>query len=391
MKKRIIAMLMAGVMCLTALVGCGGNTQGGENNTQTVMTVDGEDVPANELAAYIVYNIYYYEQMYSQYGMQVDASMFADEDSFNSLKESATEQIKSLRALQKMAKEKGVSLTSDQKKELKETKKSNMEYTGAYSDTFKRWVAYTVKGKEDPWTTYLNKMGYTEELFDKDCEILKLEDGIIDQYYDEGKITKKFKKNYLHAKSILISDSDEDGNVLTGADKKKAKKKAEKVLAKLQNGEDFDTLWKKYNDDSAQKKTGYYFTEGSMVSPYEKAVKNLKENETTDKLVYYKGYGWFIIERLPLEEDALTDPDCYMGNSSSSSSSDTTLKTVIGQEMVNDELQDYIDKLDVKTTDEYDKITIKNVNTYLGFVTDPLVATEGSGSVADGSAGGSAQ
>ena len=64
MKKRIIAMLMAGVMCLTVLVGCGGNTQGGENNTQTVMTVDGEDVPANELAAYIVYNIYYYEQMH---------------------------------------------------------------------------------------------------------------------------------------------------------------------------------------------------------------------------------------------------------------------------------------------------------------------------------------
>ena len=127
-----------------------------------------------------------------------------------------------------------------------------------------------------------------------------------------------------------------------------------------------------------------------MVAPYEKAVKNLKENETTDKLVYYKGYGWFIIERLPLEEDALTDPDCYMGNSSSSNS-DTTLKTAIGQEMVNDELQDYIDKLDVKTTDEYDKITLKNVNTYLGFVTDPLVATEGSGSVADGSAGGSAE
>lgn len=387
MKKRIIAMLMAGVMCLTALVGCG-STQGGENNTQTVMTVDGEDVPANELAAYIVYNIYYYEQMYSQYGMQVDASMFADEDSFNNLKESATEQIKSLRALQKMADDKGVSLTSEQKKELKETKKSNMEYTGAYSDGFKRWVAYTVKGKEDPWTTYLNKMGYTEELFDKDCEILKLEDGIIDQYYDNGDITKKFKKNYLHAKSILISDCDEDGNAMTGADKKKAKQKAEKVLQKLKDGEDFDTLWKKYNDDSAQKKTGYYFTEGSMVAPYEEAVKNLKENETTDELVYYKGYGWFIIERLPLEEDAITDPDCYMNNTGDND--DSTIKTAIGQEMVNDELQDYIDKLDVQTTDEYDKITIKNVNTYLGFVTDPLIATEGSGSVADGSAGGSA-
>ncbi len=390
MKKRIVAMLMAGVLCLTALVGCSGSTKGGENNTQTVMTVDGEPVPASELAAYVVYNVYYYEQMYAQYGMEMDASFFADEESFESLKESATEQIKSLRALEKMAKEKGVSLTSEQKKELKETKKSNMEYTGAYSDSLKRWIAYTVKGKEDPWSTYLNKMGYTEELFDKDCEILKLEEGIIDQYYDNGDITERFHDTYLHAKSILISDCDEDGELLTGSDKKKAKSKAQDILKKIQDGENFDDLWEEYNDDTAQSDTGYYFTEGAMVEDYEEAVKDLKENEITEDLVYYEGYGWFIIQRLPLDEDAITDPKCYMENSGEEGD-DSSIKTAIGEELIDEELQDYIDALEVETTEEYDKITMQNVNTYLGFVTDPLIATEGSGSVADGSAGGSAE
>ena len=59
--------------------------------------------------------------------------------------------------------------------------------------------------------------------------------------------------------------------------------------------------------------------------------------------------------------------------------------------MVQEKLEDYIDNMEVEYTDEYDKITVYNVNTYLGFVRDPLVATEGSGSVADGSAGGSAE
>ena len=126
-----------------------------------------------------------------------------------------------------------------------------------------------------------------------------------------------------------------------------------------------------------------------MVEEYEDAVKDLEVGAHTENTVYYEGYGWFIIERLPLDEDALEDTNAYMNNQGEGDTS--TIKTAIGDAMVQEKLEDYIDNMEVEYTDEYDKITVYNVNTYLGFVRDPLVATEGSGSVADGSAGGSAE
>lgn len=389
MKKRIVAMLLASVMCLTVLVGCGGGSKGGENNTQTVMTVNGESIPASELAAYIVYNVNYYQQYYSQMGLEMDSSYFQDEEMFDSLKESAADQVMALRALKIMASDLGVKLTADQKKELEEVKKSNMEYTGAYSDTFKRWVAYSLKGKEDPWAEYLHSMGYTEELFEQDSEILKLEEGIIDYYYEQGDVTDRFHDTYYHAKSILISDSDEDGNLLTGSAKKEAKKKAQDLLQQIKDGADFDELWAENNDDTAQSEDGYYFTEGDMVDTYEEAVAEMDEDSISDELVYYESYGWFIIQRLPMDDDALEDTDAYMYNYGDED--DTTLKSIIGNTIVEEKIDEYMENMEVEYTDEYDKITMNNVHTYLGFVTDPLVSTEGSGSVADGSAGGSAE
>ena len=380
--KRFLAMLLASVMCLTVLVGCGGNKQTGDS--PTVMTVDGEEVPASELAAYLVYNISYYQ---NYFGM--DASFFTDQEMFNSMKESAANQVLTLRGIEKMAADLGVTLSSDDKKELEETRKSNMEYVGAESSPFKRWIAYTVKGKDDPWATYLHNMGYTEELFEKDSETMALESNIVDYYFEQGDITKEFNDTYYHAKSILISDSDEDGNLLEGDDFEEAKKQAVSVQRKLNDGEDFDTLFEQNNSDTAQSDDGYYFTEGDMVEEYEEAVKNLEVGAHSEHTVYYEGYGWFIIERLPLDEDALEDTNAYMNNQGEGDTS--TIKTAIGDAMVQEKLEDYIDNMEVEYTDEYDKITVYNVNTYLGFVRDPLVATEGSGSVADGSAGGSAE
>lgn len=372
-------MLLASATCVTAIAGCGNNAQAGENNSVAVMTVDGEDVPASELAAYIYYNLYYYS---TYYGM--DASNFGDQEIFDSVKDSCAQQVLTLRAIEKMAEEKGVSLTKEQKQELEETKKSNMEYLGAETDSFKRWVAYTVKGKDDPWETYLHSMGYTEELFDNDSETMKLEEGLIDYYYDQGDITEEFNNTYYHAKSILISDTDEDGEALTGSAKTEAKNKAKEALQKIKDGEDFDDVWSEYNDDTAQGDDGYYFTDGDMVTEYQDAVENLEVGETTNKLVYYEGYGWFIIERLELDESAIDDPDSCM---QSTDDSETTIKEQIGDTIVDEQVQDYIDNLDVEYTDEYDKITVYNVNTYLGFVCDPLAST-GSGS---GSAAGSAE
>lgn len=377
--KRLLSMLMAGILCvgmLATMTGCGT-----KDNTPVVATIDGEDVHSSELAAYIVYNMMYYE---NSFGMDIQS--MASDEIFDSIKEGCLNQAKQYRAIKKLAENEGVSLSKDSKKELKENLDSNRQQLGSQTGTFTRWLKYKVKGDEDPFVTYLNSYGYTEELYESNNETMQLMYDIIDKYYDQGDITKQFQNTYLHAKSILIKDVDDNGNELTGDALTAAQNKAQSILDQVKaDPSKFDDLWKENNADTAQSKNGYYFTEGDMVDEYYQAVAKMEEGAINDQLVYYKGYGWFIIEKLKLEDSALTDTSAYLNNSGDGDES--TIKSAIGQQMVQDKLDGIIEDMKVETTDEYDKITAYNVNTYLPFNADAFVSN-GSGSA--GSAVGSA-
>lgn len=377
--KRLLSMLMAGILCvgmLATMTGCGT-----KDNTPVVATIDGEDVHSSELAAYIVYNLMYYE---NSFGMDIQS--MASDEIFGSIKEGCLNQAKQYRAIKKLAENEGVSLSKDSKKELKENLDSNRQQLGSQTGTFTRWLKYKVKGDEDPFVTYLNSYGYTEELYESNNETMQLMYDIIDKYYDQGDITKQFQNTYLHAKSILIKDVDDNGNELTGDALTAAQNKAQSILDQVKaDPSKFDDLWKENNADTAQSKNGYYFTEGDMVDEYYQAVAKMEEGVINDQLVYYKGYGWFIIEKLKLEDSALTDTSAYLNNSGDGDES--TIKSAIGQQMVQDKLDGIIEDMKVETTDEYDKITAYNVNTYLPFNADAFVSN-GSGSA--GSAVGSA-
>lgn len=377
--KRLLSMLMAGILCvgmLATMTGCGT-----KDSTPVVATIDGEDVHSSELAAYIVYNLMYYE---NSFGMDIQS--MASDEIFGSIKEGCLNQAKQYRAIKKLAENEGVSLSKDSKKELKENLDNNRQQLGSQTGTFTRWLKYKVKGDEDPFVTYLNSYGYTEKLYESNNETMQLMYDIIDKYYDQGDITKQFQNTYLHAKSILIKDVDDNGNELTGDALTAAQNKAQSILDQVKaDPSKFDDLWKENNADTAQPKNGYYFTEGDMVDEYYQAVAKMEEGAINDQLVYYKGYGWFIIEKLKLEDSALTDTSAYLKNSGNGDES--TIKSAIGQQMVQDKLDGIIEDMKVETTDEYDKITAYNVNTYLPFNADAFVSN-GSGSA--GSAVGSA-
>lgn len=377
--KRLLSMLMAGILCvgmLATMTGCGTT-----DNTPVVATIDGEDVHSSELAAYIVYNLMYYE---NSFGMDIQS--MASDEIFGSIKEGCLNQAKQYRAIKKLAENEGVSLSKNSKKELKENLDNNRQQLGSQTGTFTRWLKYKVKGDEDPFVTYLNSYGYTEELYESNNETMQLMNDIIDKYYDQGDITKQFQNTYLHAKSILIKDVDDSGNELTGDALTAAQNKAQSILDQVKaDPSKFDDLWKENNADTAQSKNGYYFTEGDMVDEYYQAVAKMEEGAINDELVYYKGYGWFIIEKLKLEDSALTDTSAYLSNSGNGDES--TIKSAIGEKIVQDKLDGITEDMKVETTDEYDKITAYNVNTYLPFNADAFVSN-GSGSA--GSAVGSA-
>lgn len=113
--------------------------------------------------------------------------------------------------------------------------------------------------------------------------------------------------NYVRAKHILISfpediETDEEGNIPEAA-KADTLAKANEVLEKVNNGEDFDSLINEYGEDPGMKQNpdGYYFNEGVMVAPFEEATYALNEGDTSD--LVETSYGYHIIKRLPISDD----------------------------------------------------------------------------------------
>lgn len=121
----------------------------------------------------------------------------------------------------------------------------------------------------------------------------QLTDDEIQDYYDKNIIGD------IKASHILITpdvDSDATDAEKTKAEKK-AKKEAERIIKKLEDGEDFAELAKEYSDDTATKNNGGdlgYFNTDDMDENFMEAVKKLDNNEYTKEPVKTQ-YGYHII------------------------------------------------------------------------------------------------
>ena len=155
--------------------------------------------------------------------------------------------------------------------------------------------------------TYRNEL-QTEINFDE-----KTRDEIIKNYYDNNVVGQ------VKASHILIkSDADDSASDKEKkAAEEKAKKEAEDIIKRLNRGEKFSDLAKKYSDDDATASKGGdlgYFDLDSMVEQFSEATKKLKVNEYTKSPVKTE-YGYHIIlkvkekkkPKLEDEKDAIKD------------------------------------------------------------------------------------
>ena len=99
-----------------------------------------------------------------------------------------------------------------------------------------------------------------------------------------------YRKNYITAKHILVEDE----------------ALAKEIIAKLNKGENFDSLMREYNTDPGATDAGYTFTRGEMVESFENAAFSLRENTYTKEAVK-SNYGYHIIYRCKLDEYAVKD------------------------------------------------------------------------------------
>ena len=152
---------------------------------------------------------------------------------------------------------------------------------------------------------YLKEFGLTKDYIKKDLE----KELIAVKYMGEmTNVSEEEAKNYydknkdefleVRGSHILIKTTDDEGNELSDDEKTKRKEKAEKILKKAKEGEDFATLAKEYSEDISAENGGDlgFFKKGDMVESFEKEIFPLDINQICDKVVETDN-GYHIIKK----------------------------------------------------------------------------------------------
>ena len=155
----------------------------------------------------------------------------------------------------------------------------------------------------------LKSAGYENEDEFKDELILEYKKKVATENYVKDELTDdEIQKYYddniygdIEARHILISPNTKDD--MSDEEKeeaeKKAKKEAEDIIKKLDDGEDFAKLAKEYSDDegTASKGGKLTVTYGSVVDEFWDGVNKLKDGEYSKEPVKSE-YGYHIIYRI---------------------------------------------------------------------------------------------
>ncbi len=255
--KKIIVL----VLVMIAVVGCG-SVATLKNGEQKVASFKKGGISADSL----------YTKMKAKYGAQEFVDLFDSE------------------ILDKMYKE-----TEDEKTnintQIDDIKKSAKDN----NTTFENILAYYGFENEKAVREYL-KLTYRRDKAVNDAVKKDIKDSEIKDYYD--------KEVYgdIKLKHILISADTTDDMSTEDKEKaeKKAKKEAEDIIKKLDKGDKFEDLAKKYSDDPGSAKKGGdlgWVSTGDMVEEFDAAAFKLKKGKYTTSPVKTQ-YGYHVIYKL---------------------------------------------------------------------------------------------
>lgn len=183
----------------------------------------------------------------------------------------------------------------DEDKEVKEQIDQIKSYYGSdettYSSVLKQY--FGVESEKELETVL--KLEYKRKKAVEDYVKKNIKDSEIKKYYDEN-ITGDMKASHI---LISIDVKDDATDEEKEKAEKKAKKKAEDIIKKLNEGQSFESLAKKYSKDDATASNGGdlgYFSYDEMAEEFSKATKELKNKEYTKEPVKTK-YGYHIIQK----------------------------------------------------------------------------------------------
>lgn len=256
LEQIIIGGVIVIAILLIILIGVSTKNTKTKNGNDIVVSVDGKTITANDL----------YKELKKQSGQSVAINLI---DDYILGKEYKT--------------------TDDMKKSAQATIDN---YKSTYGDSYEQFLQYNGIANDTE----------LKDLLIKNSKLTK----VTEDYIKDTLTEKEMKKYYdekifgdIEAKHILVSsETDDDAtDEEKEAKEKEAKAKAEEIIEKLKNGEDFSKLAKEYSDDEGSKENGGdlgYFNTGDMVEEFETAAYNLDVNAYTTEPVKTT-YGYHII------------------------------------------------------------------------------------------------
>ncbi len=324
MKKILLCILVSSIL-LCCFAGCSSKKP---QDSRTVLTVDGRKITYDEFRY-----IYLNTKADLDNG---DSSVWENNpDLTKQLNADVIETLKKNAAVRKMAKKYKVSLTDEEKKEVKdeiEAFKASCTDDQEYNQTLNEAYLSEYAFEEMKMLSKLWSKLYDYVTSEANCVIVA----------DDRTLTDDIQKNFYCATQILIKndkgDSDEENRAL-----------ADTVLKQAKEGADFDSLIREYGEDPglSDNPNGYYFTNGELLSYFEDTAKALEINAISEVIPCV--YGYSIIKRLPLD-------DAYIKKHL-----EELRKSYIARTF-NEMLQEYTDQITYQTTSLYYELTPSTVS-----------------------------
>ncbi len=290
MKKRsICAIFSTVVLVMSLLCGCAPKTGVVYETTslspdETVMTVDGNEISA-DYYAYLLSDFVSYLEYQNQVEMDwtqtaEDGTVIVDE-----VKEQVKQQAIYVATVENLAKQYGITLSNDEKEEVKADLEAVTNTAGLQKSTWKR--ALESQYLESDLYAYFSQ---------KDSEIY---------VPDEELLTQEAEDGYVTVEHILILTVDpQTGEALEGAAKSEKKALAEKLAAQLKSAKEpaelFAQLAEEYSEDDRETYPTYTFPKNVTGDAFSDAATALDEGEISG--LVETEYGYHIVRRTELDK-----------------------------------------------------------------------------------------
>ena len=257
-------------------------------NLKAIAKFDGGNLTISE------YTVYY--KMYAQY---LAYSGYSEEE--------IPEEIAQQAALEKVlvleAKNAGMTLSDEDKKEVDEMFEDETRVSQYKEMGFDIAALKNIFYNNAIITAYMEKLENeaTEE------EVVNY---IKSVYGEDANLTE-----YVTRHILFLTVDATTGVDLSDDKKEEARQKAEAVLARVLNGENFEELAKEYSDDSTAENGGLYnmYLDDNTDDSYESAVLNLQVGGITTSLVESK-YGYHIIKLDAINENGRANSENERAN-----------------------------------------------------------------------------